>query len=111
GGIGQRLADLNVSLGSTAFRAALLLSALLFASTAGKVKAPQDRKRERPRTGVLRGKTLDFAYFLGFGFFLSLQPHVLHIAALLNEVPGGLSLPPLLVALYHPGRATARVCS
>jgi len=84
----------------------------LFAATAEKVKAPKVGKRERPRTGVLNGKTVASAYFLGFGFFfLSLQPHVLHIAALLNEVPGGLSLPPLLVALYHPRRATARVCS
>ena len=69
---------------------------------------PRKRAGARAAWHVPRRRT----YFLGFGFFfLSLQPHELHIAALLNEVPGGLSLPPLLVALYHPRRATARVCS
>ena len=51
GGIGQRLATLKV-LVSAASRTTLPLLIPLFAAKAGKVKAPQGRKRERPRRKV-----------------------------------------------------------
>jgi hypothetical protein len=48
-------------------------------------QAPREKNIARPGA-YLRLPTVPPTYFFGFGFFLSLQPHVSHIAALLPEI-------------------------
>jgi hypothetical protein len=111
GGIGQRFTDLNVSLGSAALRAALLLSTLLFAATTEKVKAPKAGK-ENARGRAFSGEKLSISPTSWASVSSCPCSRTFCTSSLsLRRSPAGNGLPPLLVALYHPRRATARVYS